>query len=112
MVAAVSHRRVLLLAVVTVVALAGVLVSSFPARAIVAQRRETASREAQLERVNTEIGRLQVHIEQLNDPDLIAQLAREKYGYVPPGWESYHLVTPEIGDVRLPEGWPFLISTG
>lgn len=111
-VAPLSRRRVLLAAVVTVVVLAGALISSFPARAILDQRRQTAARQAQLERVDTEISRLEVHLEELHDPDLIAQLAREKYGYVPPGWESYHLVTPEIGDVRLPDGWPFLISTG
>lgn len=112
MVNPISRRRVLVLAVVTVVALGSVLVSSFPARAIVSQRQATAARQAQLERVDTEIRRLEVHLEELHDPDQIAQLAREKYGYVPPGWESYHLVTPEIGDVRLPDGWPFLLSTG
>ena len=87
------------------------LVSSFPARAILAQRRETAARQAQLERVETEIRRLDAHLTELRDPDEIAQLSREKYGYVPPGWESYHLVTPEISDVRLPDGWPFLLAT-
>lgn len=107
-----SRRRVMLLAVVTVVMLAGALVTSFPARSILEQRRETATREAQLERVETEIDRLGAHLEELSDPDVIAQLSREKYGYVPPGWESYHLVTPEIADVRLPDGWPFLIGTG
>lgn len=107
----VSRRRVLLLAVVSVVLLGSALVSSFPARAILAQRRETVARQAQLERVETEIRRLDAHLTELRDPDEIAQLSREKYGYVPPGWESYHLVTPEISDVRLPDGWPFLIAT-
>ena len=106
-----SRRRILLLALVTVVVLTSALVSSFPARSIMTQRRETAARQAKLERVTTEIGRLEARLEQLNDPDQIAQLSREKYGYVPPGWESYHLVTPEIADVRLPDGWPLLIGT-
>ena len=106
-----SRRRVFLLAMVTVVLLGAALVSSFPARAILAQRRETAARHVQLDRVDTEIDRLVAHLDELRNPDQIAQLSREKYGYVPPGWESYHLVTPEIGDVRLPDGWPFLIGT-
>lgn len=107
-----SRRRVMLLSIVTVVILAGALVTSFPARSIMAQRRETAAKEARLERVETEVDRLGVQIEELRDPNVIAQLSREKYGYVPPGWESYHLVTPEIADVRLPEGWPILIGIG
>ena len=107
-----SHRRVVLLAVLTTVVLVSALVSSFPARAILEQRRETARREAQLERVDTEIRRLETRLAELRDPDVITQLSREKYGYVPPGWESYHLVTPEVGDVPLPDGWPFLLGTG
>jgi len=111
MVARIPGRRLLLLAVLTVVVLGSALVSSFPARAILEQRRETTARRAELERVETEIRRLDVHLTQLQDPDEIARLSREKYGYVPPGWESYHLVTPEIGDIRLPDGWPFLLGT-
>jgi cell division protein FtsB len=107
-----SHRRVFVLAVFTAVVLGSALVSSFPVRTILDQRRETALRRAQLERVDTEIRRLDTRLGELRDPEVIAQLSREKYGYVPPGWESYHLVTPEVGDVRLPDGWPFLLGTG
>ena len=107
-----SHRRVLLLAAFTVAVLGSALFGSFPARAILEQRRETTARRAQLERGDTEIRRLETRLAELRDPEVIAQLSREKYGYVPPGWESYHLVTPEIGDVRLPDGWPFLLGTG
>jgi len=107
----ISRRRLLLVASLTVVLLGGALLSSFPARAILQQRRETAARRAQLERVETEIVRLDARLTLLQDPDEIARLSREKYGYVPPGWESYHLVTPEIDDVRLPDGWPFLLGT-
>jgi cell division protein FtsB len=107
-----SRRRLLLLAALTVVIVGSALVSSFPARAILQQQRDTAARQAEFERVQTEVRRLDAHLARLRDPDVIAQLSREKYGYVPPGWESYHLVTPEIGDVRLPDGWPFLLGSG
>ncbi len=106
-----SRRRILVAAFITVVLLGAALISSLPARAIFEQRRQIAARQTHLDRLDTEIERMDAHLLRLADPDQIAQLSREKYGYVPPGWESYHLVTPEIGDVRLPDGWPFLLGT-
>ncbi len=106
-----SRRRLLGVATLTVLLLGAALVSSFPARSIMAQRHETEVRQARLERVETEIGRLELRLARLQDADEIARLSREKYGYVPPGWESYNLVTPEIDDVRLPDGWPLLLVT-
>lgn len=104
-------RRVLGTAVVIVVIGASVMVSSFPARAIVAQRHERTEAEARLVRLEAELTRMDVQLRRLSDPEQIAQLAREQYGYVPPGWESYQLVSAEIGDVRLPDGWPFLLRS-
>ncbi|MFN0027264.1 MAG: hypothetical protein ACKV2O_08800 [Acidimicrobiales bacterium] len=104
------RRRAVAAAAVTLVVSGSVLISSFPARAIVEQRQVRTEAEARLVRLEAELGRMDVHLRRLSDPDQIAVLSREHYGYVPPGWESYQLVTPEIGDVRLPEGWPFVLS--
>jgi len=105
-------RRVVATVAVTLVISGSVLVSSFPARAIVQQREVRAEAEARVVRLEAELSRMDLQLRRLSDPDEIAVLSREKYGYVPPGWESYQLVTPEIGEVRLPEGWPFVLSDG
>ncbi len=106
------RRRVVAIVSVTLVISGSVLVSSLPARAIVRQREVRVEAEARLVRLEAELGRMELQLRRLSDPDEIAVLSREKYGYVPPGWESYQLVTPEIGDVRLPEGWPFVLNAG
>lgn len=102
----------LVASLVTLVILAAALVGSFPARQILAQRSDTATAERQLQRVEDELARLRSRRELLANPAEIARLARDEYGYVPPGWESYHLVTPQLGDVSLPQGWPFLLTPG
>lgn len=105
-----SRRRVLAAILVTSVILAVALLGSFPARQILGQRSDTAVAQRSLDRVEGELARLQVRRNQLANPAEMTRLAREDYGYVPPGWESYHLVTPQLGDVSLPQGWPFLLS--
>jgi cell division protein FtsB len=112
MTAPLSRRRVLAASLVTLVILGAALVGSFPARQILTQRRETAAAEQELARIEDELARLRSRRELLANPTEIARLARDEYGYVPPGWESYHLVTPQLGDVSLPQGWPFLLNRG
>jgi cell division protein FtsB len=107
-----SRRRLVLLVAVTLVVLSAALLGSFPARAIVAQRADTATAEAQLDDIEAEIARLQGRVDRLNDPEEVQRLAREKYGYVPPGTESYRVITPSAGDVPVPDGWPFLLTAG
>lgn len=96
--------------VAVAVALAGALVASFPTRAILEQRRETAAAEQQLATLDEEAGQLEARVARLNDPDEIKRLARDRYGYVPPGWESYRTITPPAADIPLPEGWPFVLN--
>jgi cell division protein FtsB len=107
-----SRRRVALLVAVTLVVLSAALLGSFPARAIVAQRADTARAESQLDDINAEIARLESRAQRLNDPEEVQRLAREQYGYVPPGTESYRVITPSAGDVPVPNGWPFLLTSG
>lgn len=107
-----SRRRLALLILVTMVVLGGALLGSFPARSIAAQRNETAKAETRLGDLDAEIARLVSRVDQLQQPAEIQRIAREKYGYVPPGTESYRVITPSAGDVPMPHGWPLLISTG
>ncbi len=107
---AVSRRRLVVLAIATLVVLAGLVVGSFPLRAIIDQRRETAESSQELAALDEEVGQLEARIARLNDPEEIKRLARERYNYVPPGWESYRTITPPAADVTLPEGWPFVLG--
>lgn len=107
-----SRRRLLLLSLFTAVVLGGALLGSFPARSIAAQRTATNQAETRLGDLDAEISRLQARVDQLGQSGEIERIAREKYGYVPPGTESYRVITPSAGDVPVPHGWPFLLTTG
>jgi cell division protein FtsB len=90
------------------VVLVGVLlVGVFPTRTWLAQRGETRERQAELERIRAEQSVHEDRVAELQDPDVIEQIAREKLGYVRPGEEAYRILPPSVPPVDLPESWPF-----
>ncbi len=106
----VRHRRLVgVLGVVVGVGVAAFVVS-FPVRDILDQRAETQASLDRQASLDDQIERTQERIDRLEDPDEIRRLARERYGWVPPGVESYRVITPSAAAVPLPYGWPLLVD--
>jgi cell division protein FtsB len=106
----ITSRRLWMGLVVAVVLLGGALVSWFPARQVVDQRRETARAEQRMAELGTEVAALSERAAALERPDEIARLARDRLDLVEPGQESYRIILPPSGTVPLPRGWPFLLA--
>jgi cell division protein FtsB len=106
----VTSRRLWMGLVVTLVLVGGVLVSWFPARQVLDQRRETAQAERRIAELDAEVGALGERAAALERPEEIARLARDRLDLVEPGQESYRIIFPPSGTVPLPRGWPFLLA--
>ncbi|MCB1283456.1 MAG: septum formation initiator family protein [Microthrixaceae bacterium] len=78
-----------------------------PTRRLMAQSRDMAVAEQQLVEVKSENRRLSERVSALSSDSLIEMEARERFGRVYPGDESYSV--PESGpiELHLPEVWPF-----
>ena len=72
-----------------------------PLRQYLSQRSEIGSLERKIEALIQERNRLEVRIEQLNDPKELERIARECLGMVKPG-EIAFVAVPKSG--RLPQG--------
>ncbi|MBM3684090.1 MAG: septum formation initiator family protein [Actinobacteria bacterium] len=107
---ALRHRR--LVTTMGLVAGSGVVafVVSFPVRDILDQRAETRASLDRQAALDEQIDRTRQRIDRLEDPEEIRRLARERYGWVPPGVESYRVITPSAAAVPLPYGWPLLVD--
>ncbi len=101
-------RRRLIVAITATVILVGVLfVAAVPAKQYLAQRRATARSEAELAQVQAERHRVNREISRLRTPEEITARAREDFGYVKPGEESYAVLPPAADPIGLPDTWPF-----
>ncbi|QYG92122.1 hypothetical protein HC251_06490 [Iamia sp. SCSIO 61187] len=100
-------RRIAAGLVVSVVLVGFLLVGVFPTRTWLAQRDETRERQAELERIRAEQAVREDRVAELQDPDVVEQIAREKLGYVRPGEEAYRTLPPSVPPVDLPDSWPF-----
>jgi len=93
-----------------IVAIAGVLfvgVVVLPTRTWISQRSDLSSAEAERDELVAANEQLAEKIEELSDPETIEQQARELYGYVYPGQESYTVPPEGAPDIQLPDEWPF-----
>jgi hypothetical protein len=93
-----------MLAIVGVV-FVGVVV--LPTRTWFAQRADLAAAKAERDELEAANKQLAEKIEVLGDPDTIEQQARELYGYVYPGQESYTVPPGGEPEIQLPQVWPF-----
>lgn len=91
------------------VVLVGVLfVAGYPAQTYFRQQDDLRTKRAEAAALETERAELEARAEALRDPAAVEALAREDYGLVRPGEESYGIVPAEQPRVVLPDSWPFV----
>lgn len=101
-----SRRRIVIAVVVSLVVIfVGVVL--LPTRAWFGQRTETSSAEAELRQLESSNAALSKKIKRLSQPNTVEQQARELYGFVYPGQESYTVPPRGASVVNLPDVWPF-----
>jgi cell division protein FtsB len=101
-------RRTRLLLIGLVVVL-GVLVASvvLPTTTWFGQRRALDQASAQLRQLESSNSRLAAKIDKQSDNSSVERQAREQFGFVMPGEESYIVPGSPPPVVNLPQVWPF-----
>lgn len=89
-----KSRRSVVLVVLLLVALAVTMGGIFPFRQIIAQRAQVEDTRARHEQLIEENGLLEDRIAALQTDAGVEQLAREQFGYVRPGEESFEIEGP------------------
>ncbi len=97
-------RRIVALALVAV---AGAVVLAGPVLGYLSERDEMADQRDELARIEAENRELEGRLETLRDPAQIERVAREEYGLVRVGQESYVVLPRATAGVDLPRAWPF-----
>ncbi len=90
----VKSRRSVVLVVLLLVALAVTMGGIFPFRQIIAQNAQVDDTRNHLEQLRSENAELQERAETLATDAGLEQLAREQFGYVKPGEESFVVQGP------------------
>ena len=78
-----------------------------PARDYFDQQAATRDTQEQLDRLDDEIADLEDRQERLQDPDYIAQVARERYNMARPEEQVVAVLPPPPAPLPIPAGWPF-----
>lgn len=102
-----GSKRFLWIGVVLVGIIAAFFLSTFPTRTWLDQRREISSARQQQAELTEELATLNARVKALGDPEEIERIAREQYGYVQPGDESYRVLPEPVPPMSIPSGWPF-----
>ena len=101
-------RRRLAGGLVATILLVGILfVGVFPTRTYLAQRAATHSSEAQLAQVRKDRAAVEAERDKLKSDAELERRAREDFGYVKKGEESYNILPKPTEPLGLPDGWPF-----
>jgi type II secretory pathway pseudopilin PulG len=82
------------------------LALTVPLRQYVAQRGTVARLRAKQQQAQARVDALEARKRQLQDPDYVEQLARERLHFVRPGEVPYILLTPAPTPVPVPTGVP------
>lgn len=90
----VRSRRSVVLVILLLVALAVTMGGIFPFRQIIAQNAQVDDTRSQLEQLRSENQALEERAEILGTDAGIEQAAREQFGYVKPGEESFEVQGP------------------
>ena len=78
-----------------------------PARDYFDQQAATRDTQDQLDQLDDEIADLHERQERLQDPDYIAQVARERYNMARPEEQVFAVLPPPPAPLPIPTGWPF-----
>jgi cell division protein FtsB len=103
----ISRRQAGSLIVAVIAALVIAYLVAVPARNYFSQRTETASANAKLDTLQSEIDELEDRSTALEDPDEAIRIAREEYHYVNPGEEAFVVLPAAPPPLPIPAGWPF-----
>jgi cell division protein FtsB len=82
-------------------------VASFPARTYLDKRDEVSSAERRADTLQAQNDQLAATIDKLGTDAELERLAREQYGLVKPGEESYRVLPAPRDLAAAPEVWPF-----
>ena len=94
-----APRRRLVWPILASVLFVGVLfVAVFPTQTLLGQRSEVDEKQAELDVIEERNAELQQRIDELEDASYVELLAREEFGLVRPGEESYVIVPPVEND--------------
>jgi len=93
-------------------AVAGGLLLAGPVLGYLGERRAVAAQADELARLQAENAALEERLARYRDPNRIERVAREEFGLVEPGEESYSVLPPATAGVVLPEAWPFDLLAG
>jgi cell division protein FtsB len=102
-----ARRRAVAGLVVTVLLVAVLLFAVFPTRTWMAQRREAAAAQQELDQIRAERARVHQAKKQLETDEYIKQQAKEQLNMVNPGEEAYNILPAPTEPIGLPDGWPF-----
>jgi cell division protein FtsB len=101
-------RRMIGLLAASVILVGVLFVAGFPTSTWLHQKSDTARTQAQLDAVKAQRKQVDRQIAQLGTDEEIAKRAREDFGYVKPGEESYAVLPPAQKPIGLPDTWPFI----
>lgn len=91
-----------------VAVLGGVLfLGVFPTRTYIEKKQAVATNEARLQELDTVNAKAQAQVDALKTDAEIERIAREQYGLVKPGEETYHVLPSPQDPVQVPDAWPF-----
>ena len=100
-------RRLIVPLLATLLLMAVLVVGVFPTRTYLSQRQAIASADANLRDLTRTNDTLQAEADRLQTDQEIESQAREHYGLVKPGEESYHVLPDPEDPLRVPDVWPF-----
>jgi cell division protein FtsB len=78
-----------------------------PARNYLDQQAATRDTQDQLDQLDEEIADLHEREERLQDPEYIAQVARERFNMGRPGEQVFAVLPAPPAALPIPTGWPF-----
>lgn len=79
----------------------------FPTRTFLDQRAATSDAQERLAVLRAQNEVMEQRLAELEDPEVIEQLAREQYNLVLPGEEAYAVLPAPLPPLELPTIWPF-----
>jgi cell division protein FtsB len=94
-------RRAAVLLMVALAAVGVLLLFVFPARTLLAQRRQISATESHISAISRENADLAARIKSMSDPAQIEQIAHEQYGLVMPGQQAFTIIPKVVAKTRL-----------
>lgn len=93
--------------VFTAIFVAVIAMGLVPTRTYLEKQQQIAAAEARLAVLSESNRESQARVDALQTDAEIERMAREQYGLVKPGEETYHVLPPPQAPVQIPDTWPF-----